>query len=336
MKTTDFARYLSGFLGSYLPGVRNLSSNTIKSYRDTFRLLLLYCRDEIRMQPEKITLETLTDRVVLEFLSWLQKSRQCGIATRNQRLAAVHAFFRYVQLEEPVLLVSCQRILGIPFKHGEKRAIEHLTPEALQLILIQPDVRCSEGRRDLTILSLLYDSGARVQELADLRVADVRLEEPPVVRLTGKGNKSRYVPLMRNTVALLERYLNEYRADRDVSPSTPLFVNRRGFALTRAGIAYILNKYTKAARRKSAVVPTSVTPHVLRHTKAMHLYQSGVPLVYIRDLLGHVNIETTDVYARADTEMKRQALEKAYPQITTAELADWNENEGLLEWLNNL
>jgi site-specific recombinase XerD len=141
---------------------------------------------------------------------------------------------------------------------------------------------------------------------------------------------------MRNTVALLERYLNEYRADRDVSPSTPLFVNRRGFALTRAGIAYILNKYTKAARRKSAVVPTSVTPHVLRHTKAMHLYQSGVPLVYIRDLLGHVNIETTDVYARADTEMKRQALEKAYPQITTAELADWNENEGLLEWLNNL
>jgi site-specific recombinase XerD len=275
----------------------------------------------------------LTDALVMDFLDWIQEERKCSVATRNQRLAALHALFRYVQLEEPVFLASCQKVLAIPLKKYQRPVVHHLTPDALRLILEQPDRNTLVGRRDLSILSVLYDTGARVQELVDLRVRDVRLDEPPVVSLTGKGRKTRYVPLMQNTAALLTRYIRESGLDREASPDTPLFVNRQGRKFTRAGIAYILHKYVGRARSTSPIIPNTVTPHVLRHTKAMHLYQSGVALVYIRDLMGHVDIATTDIYARADTEMKRKALESAYPEMTAATLPDWNLNQDLLSWL---
>jgi integrase/recombinase XerD len=336
MKTTDFAKYLSSFLGTYMPGVRNVSTNTIRSYRDTYRLFLMYCKNNLGIPVEKISLAKLTDKVVIGFLDWLQEERRCSPSTRNQRLAALHAFFRYVQLEEPVFLASCQKILAIPFMKHYKPPVRHLTPDALRLILEQPDKNTHKGRRDLTILSVLYDTGARVQELVDLRVRDIRLDEPPVVSLTGKGRKTRHVPLMCNTAELLSRYLRENGLGYDGTLDTPLFVNHQCEKMTRAGIAYILRKYSEMARKKSLIIPEAVTPHVLRHTKAMHLYQSGVALIYIRDLLGHVDISTTDIYARADTEMKRKALEKAYPDMTSATLPDWNQNQDLLSWLKNL
>jgi site-specific recombinase XerD len=333
MKATDFARYLSAFLSTYLPGVRNVSTNTIRSYRDTYRLLLVYFKNQLGVPVEKLSLATLTDKVVLGFLDWLQEKRCCSISSRNQRLAALHAFFRYVQLEEPVLLASCQKVLAIPFKKHHKPAVRHLTPGALRLILEQPDRNTLQGRRDLTILCVLYDTGARVQELVDLRVRDIRLDEPPVVSLTGKGRKTRHVPLMHHTAALLARYMQEHGIGHEGTLDTPLFVNRQLGKITRAGISYILRKYSDSAREKSPIIPEPVTPHVLRHTKAMHLVQSGVALVYIRDLLGHVDISTTEIYARADTEMKRKALEGAYPDMTSAELPDWNQNQDLLSWL---
>jgi integrase/recombinase XerD len=336
MKTTDFARYLSAFLSTYMPGVRNVSTNTIRSYRDSYRLLLGYCKDQLGIPVERLTLAQLTDRVVLGFLDWLGRERGCSISTRNQRLAAVHAFFRYVMLEEPVLLSSCQRILAIPVAKHEQPAVRYLTPDALRLILEQPDRNTMRGRRDLAILSVLYDTGARVQELVDLRVRDVRLDTPPIISLTGKGRKTRHVPLMQNTTIVLARYMKENRLDREAALDTPLFLNRQSAKFTRAGISYILRKYSECARRLSVSIPEKITPHVLRHTKAMHLYQSGVAMVYIRDLLGHVDISTTDIYARADTEMKRKALEKAYPEMTSVTLPSWNQNQDLLSWLKNL
>jgi integrase/recombinase XerD len=335
MKTTDFAKYLSTFLSTYMPGVRNVSTNTIRSYRDTYRLLLMYCKNHLGVPVERISLAILTDKVVLGFLDWLEEQRRCSLSTRNQRLAALHAFFRYVQLEEPVFLASSQKILAIPLKKHQKPAVHHLTPDALQSILEQPDRNTLKGRRDLTILSVLYDTGARVQELVDLRVRDIRLNEPPVVSLTGKGRKTRHVPLMHNTATLLARYMQENGLRHEGTLDTPLFINRQSGKMTRAGISYILRKYSEIARKKSPIIPEAVTPHVLRHTKAMHLYQSGVALVYIRDLLGHVDISTTDIYARADTEMKRKALEEAYPEMTSATLPDWNHNQDLLSWLKN-
>lgn len=335
MKPTDFAKALSQYLSVYLPGQRNVSPNTISSYRDTFKLFLTYCKQS-GLSIERLTFAQVDETLVLAFLKWLEEERNNGISTRNQRLACVHAFFRYVQTEHPVGLVTFQKILAIPMKKAPKPTVNHLTPDALQLILAQPDLTTSGGRRDATLLSVLYDTGARVQELVDLRVRDVRLDPPPVLSLTGKGHKTRHVPLMSNTEAVLRQYMTENHLLQNGMQDRPLFCNRQRRKMTREGVAFILNKYVSLARTVSSAIPEKVTPHVLRHTKAMHLLQAGVNLIYIRDLLGHVDIATTEVYARADTELKRKALEQAYPNMVSEGLSQWNQDEDLITWLSSL
>lgn len=169
--------------------------------------------------------------------------------------------------------------------------VEHLSPEAMQLLLAQPDRNSLKGRRDLTLLSVLYDTGARVQELIDLRVCDVFLDTPAVLQLTGKGNKTRRVPLMKNTVILLHRYKLEQKLDSPSKNEYPMFTNNQRNKLTKEGVAHILSKYVAAARKTSTIVPPKVRPHMLRHSKAMHLLQAGVNLIYIRDFLGHVDLK---------------------------------------------
>lgn len=337
MKPTDFAYHLTEYLSKYLPGNTGASHNTICSYRDTFSILLRFCLDEKSTPIEKITLETLQRTLIDEFLLWLEESRGCSVATRNQRLAGIHAFFRYVQLEDPAHLFLCQQILAVPMKRSEQKIFHHLSLEAMKTILEQPDTTSLAGRRDLVLLSLMYDTGARVQEIADLIVADVRLEEPPTIKLTGKGNKSRLVPLMTPTANLLRQYLSDHELASHARRPYPLFCNRSRNKLTRAGIAYILKKYVEQAHaRDPGLIPKVVSPHSLRHSKAMHLLQSGVNLVYIRDLLGHVSVKTTEVYARADGMMKREALENAYPSIAPSEVPMWQKNHELLAWLRQL
>lgn len=332
MKTTDFARYLTKFLGEYLPATRNVSENTIKSYRDTFKLFLNFLNDNYQVTAEKLEIKDITEKTVLDFLSWLESERKCGISTRNQRLAAIHAFYHYLLVHSPENLVLIQLILQVPSKKYEKPVVEHLSPEQVKLLLAKPDVKRKTGRRDMTLLSVLYDTGARVQELCDLTVKDVRLDSPEIIRLTGKGRKIRSVPLLPNTVELLRDYMKEfYLLDKF---DTPLFSNQQKSKLTRGGVTYILQKYTKELKIDG--FPEKVPPHVLRHSKAMHLYQAGVNLVYIRDILGHVDIATTDIYARADILSKRKALESAYPDITPSDLPEWNQDADLLDFLNNL
>jgi site-specific recombinase XerD len=336
MKPTDFAKALSHYLAVYLPGQRNVSANTIKSYRDTFKLFLRYCKQGCNLSTERLCLRHIDKMLVLGFLGWLEKDRNNSASTRNQRLACIHGLYRYMQIEDPVGLLSYQQILSIPIKKTSTSTINHLTPEALKLILAQPDTSKANGRRDLTLLCVLYDTGARVQELVDLCVGDIRLEPPPILTLTGKGRKKRQVPVMPNTQALLKQYMDEALPVQDGMQDHPLFFNRQRGKMTRAGISYILDKYVSQAREKSPIIPGKVTPHVIRHTKAMMLLQAGVSLIYIRDLLGHVDIATTEIYARADTEMKRQALEKAYPEMVAANLPHWEKDEALLAWLASL
>jgi site-specific recombinase XerD len=181
--------------------------------------------------------------------------------------------------------------------------------------------------------NFLYDSGARVQELIDLRVCDVTLQTPAVLTLTGKGNKTRRVPIMKNTASLLQNYLLENKLDKPWKNEYPLFVNNQHHKLTREGIAYIISKYVASARKESTIVPPKVKNHMLRHSKAMHLLQAGINLIYIRDFLGHVDLKTTEIYARADTEMKRKAIENAYPDLIDPNLPDWNKDQTLLSWL---
>lgn len=336
MKPTDFAKALSNYLGMYLPGQRNVSTNTIRSYRDTFKLLLMYCQQSHRRSVDRLCLKDIDKALVISFLDWLENDRGNGIATRNQRLACIHGFYRYLHIEDPTGLLQYQQILSIPSKKAPVATVSHLTPDALTLILAQPDTSISSGRRDLVLLSTLYDTGARVQELIDLSVRDVRFDPPAIISLTGKGRKTRQVPLTTNTVSLLKQYIKEVFGDIGGTADRPLFHNRMHSRLTRAGIAYILKKYVKQAREKSEIVPTNVSPHQMRHTKAMLLLQSGVNLIYIRDLLGHVDIATTEIYARADTEMKRIALESAYPEIISDTLPHWTKDGNLLSWLGSL
>lgn len=336
MKPTDFAKYLTEFLSVYLPHQKNVSKNTIRSYRDTFKLLITYCQDIKKIPIEKVTLNVLSSEWLTGFLEWLETDRKCSTSTRNQRLAALHSFFRYVQAEEPAGIFHFQKIVSIPIKKAKKTVVEHLTPEAVKLLLEQPDRHTPKGRRDLTLMSVLYDSGARVQELIDMRVCDITLQAPVVITLTGKGNKSRRVPVMKNTASLLQSYLLENKLDKPWRNENPLFTNSQHHKLTKEGITYIISKYVESARKTSTLVPHKVNNHMLRHSKAMHLLQAGVNLIYIRDFLGHVDLKTTEVYARADTEMKRKVIENAYPDLIDSNLPDWSKNQALLSWLSEI
>lgn len=337
MKPTDLAIHLTAFLSEYLPRQKNASKNTIASYRDTFKLLPWYCQEHKNISIEKLTMNMLTHKLIEDFLEWLEKFRKCSISTRNQRLAAIHSFFRYVQYEEPCGILHFQKVIAIPVKKTPKTSVPYLTPNAIQLLLSQPDKTTTKGRRDLALLSVLYDSGCRVQELADLRVRDVILDSPSVLILTGKGNKVRRAPLMKNTLTLLKQYVVENSLDKPWKSDYPLFTNKQHNKLTKEGIAYIISQYVYVARKASTIVPETVTPHIFRHSKAMHLLQAGVNLIYIRDFLGHENIKTTEIYAKCDTELKRQAIENAYPDLVDSNLPDWSKDAALLlSWLSNL
>ena len=336
MKPTNFAKHLTEFLSVYLPSQKNVSKNTIHSYRDTFKLLIRYCQEKENLPAERIDLDILSSQIIGGFLEWLEKERECCISSRNQRLAAIHSFFRYVQAEEPSGILHFQKIIAIPVKKAGKTLVEHLTPEAMKLILEQPDKHAPRGRRDLMLMSILYDTGARVQELIDIRVCDVVLEHPAVITLTGKGNKTRRVPIMKNTVSLLQSYLAENKLNKSWKNEQPLFTNNQHRKLTKEGVAYIVAKYVESARKISAIVPPKVNVHMFRHSKAMHLLQAGVNLIYIRDFLGHVDIKTTEIYARTDTETKRKAIENAYPDLIDSTLPDWNKDQALLSWLSEL
>ncbi len=337
MKQTDFARTLTRFLSDHLPGQRNVSTNTIKSYRDTFKQLLIFCDLELNIKPEHLIFDKIKAETIRDFLHWLEKTRNVSINTRNQRLAAIHSFYRYTQSEQPVILLECQRILGIPFKKRQKQTFDYLSQESLKCILEQPDTTKKRGRRDLTIMATLYDTGARVQELIDLKAGDVRLTKPATITLTGKGNKKRCVPIMEKTRNLLENYMKENRLLENGYQDHPLFYNSSRDPFTRPGITYILKKYLKQAKESHSEVlfPGSLHPHMVRHTKAMHLLEAGVNLIYIRDLLGHVNVTTTEIYLRANTETKIKVLESAYMEVVTQDIPVWYEDTDLLNWLQD-
>ena len=333
MKTTDFPSMLSDFLLKELPNIRNQSSNTIISYRDTYVRLLIYCRDVLSIKPERISVTDLTAERLVDYLNWLEQDCNNSINTRNQRLAAIHSLFRYIQMQSPEYLFQCQQILGIPYKKAEKHPVGYLSEDETKTLLSTPDTSTRKGRRDQALLTLLYDSGARVQELVDLRVGDLRLNTPAQVKLTGKGRKTRCVPLMDKTVALLRQYLQENNIDTPVSFEHPLFFNSQRKKLTRQGVAYILCKYADLCNIQQ------VSPHKLRHTKAMHLTEADVNPIFIRDFLGHTDLKVTEIYSKTSIKMKKAALDKmnsGKTVIPDKPVKDWTNDNSLLDWLNGL
>ena len=332
---TDFAVFLRRFLTAHLAGLRGCSPNTIGSYRDAFKLLICYFRDERSIPPERLTLERIDAAAITGFLDWLRTSRHNSASTSNQRLAAIDSFFTWMQSQDPARMACCQDILAIPARKHDRPAVTHLSVGQTRQLLALPDRSTRPGRRDATLLATLYDTAARVQELADLTVRDIRLDDPAMAALTGKGRKTRHVPLDTNTAALLTAYLAERHLDRPGRDDHPVFFNQHRSKLSRGGIAWILHKY-QAQATDPALASARLSPHILRHSRAMHLYDAGVPLPYIRDILGHVDLSTTEIYARASTEAKRKALEAVYDDVVTADLAEWNQDPELLSWLASL
>ena len=330
MKKTDFTKALTAYFSTYLPLTCGVSPNTCNSYRDAFKLLLLYFQEEKGVPANSIELRLLNRNLVSDFLDWLEAQRKVSVTTRNQRLAAMKAFAHYVQYRNPEYLENCTDIITMRPKKHEKPVIPFLTEDELKALLAQPDPSTRHGLRDLTLLSLLYDSGARVQEITDLQLKDIRLTNPAMVTLTGKGRKARQVPLMKETCTLLDTYIRNF--DLNSEPLTaPLFFNKKGEALSRYGITYILKKYVSKAELDGSA--RKISPHGLRHTKAMHLLRAGVNMIYIRDFLGHVDISTTEVYARIDAEMKRKVFEEKVPNFTPNTTMPWEEDKDLLQWL---
>lgn len=331
MKPTDFAYALSKYFTDYMVGQRNVSVNTIKSYRDTFSLLLLFVSETKGIAPEKFTLNKLTYETVDSFLLWLESERNSSISTRNQRLAALHSFVKYLQFDSPDKIFQCQKILAIPFKKCAKPIVSQMSDSELRHILNAPDSSTFDGRRDSTMLSLLYDTGVRVQELINLKVSAVHLEHPAYIDVFGKGRKERHIPLMKQNKILLKEYMTERKLLNTQSANLPLFTNRQGNKFTRAGISYIIKKYCSDLDGATG----RITPHVFRHTKAMHLRRAGINMVYIRDFLGHEELATTEIYAQADAESRRIALEQISDDFLPGEIPSWQKDKGLLEWLKD-
>ena len=336
MKSTDFALHLKAYLAHYLPLQRNASIHTISGYRYAFVLLLRYCESHCGLSLQKLKIEDIDPALILAFLDHIVEECHSSASTRNHRLAALRSFFAYLQTQSPEHWSQCQRVLAIPLQRVAQSEPTYLSTDALTALLDQPDRRTRQGRRDAMLLSLLYDTGARVQELIELRLDAVILSEPARVKLTGKGRKTRLVPLMPATAAALRDYLDELSENGTVLGSTHVFSSQRGTAFSRWGIRHLIRRYSDSARECYSDFPANVTPHCMRHTKAMHLLQAGNPSIVIRDILGHADIKSTEIYARADMEMKRRALENSPNLVEPSVSHSWHKEPDLMNWLNSL
>ena len=330
------ARALRRFLAEHMPLARGLSPHTVRSYRDAFALLLRFLATRRGRDVVDLDLPDLDPDGVLAFLEDLEIGRANCVATRNARLAAIHAFARFVAAQCPEHLEACQRLLAVPFKRACVRVVEYLEADEIRAMLDAADRTTAEGRRDHALLLVMFNTGARVQEILDLRPRDLQLVRPLQARLFGKGRKERLCPLWPRTAEVLRALLAE--TGLDAASSEPLFRNRRGEPLTRFGVRYVLRKYATCAQSAApGLARKRVHPHSIRHSTAVYLLQSGVDLVSISHWLGHASVETTNRYAVVDLETKRAALAKAGSVgDDDPAVAAWRSDASILAWLEAL
>jgi site-specific recombinase XerD len=333
MKSAPLSHWLHAFFHEWLAQQRNCSQHTILSYRDTWRLYLRYVAGRRRRPVSELTLEELTAAEVLAFLKHLETERHDQIGTRNCRLAAIRSFYRYLADHDPLTAAQCAAVLQIPMKKAVRPAVSYLDSEEVTAILRQPDRSTLEGQRDHALLALLYNTGARIQEALGLCPSAVRLTAPPQVKLYGKGRKERISPLWPETAQLLVALLKRNpRPDHE-----PLFVNRYGRPLGAAGVRYKLAQYvTAAAKELPTLRDKRISPHTFRHTAGVQLVAAGVDVTVIRSWLGHVSLDTTNHYARANIETKRRAIELVDRSTRPGKPPRWRRNPSLLAWLDSL
>ncbi len=337
MRNTDPGSLIRRFFEHHLVSERGLSGHTVLTYRDAWKLFLQFASTHHSKACTKLALEDLTADTVRQFLSHLEQKRKNTIQTRNNRLAAIHSFFKYLATIDPRHLNQCKAILGVPFKRRAARVPVYLEREEVLKVFAAIDVRTMRGQRDDALLRLLYNTGMRAQEVVSLDIHHLRLSRPYHVLIHGKGQKERTCPLWKETVQALKSYLE--RRAVGLNDAAPLFVNADGNRLTRFGVRYIVaHRVAEAAAACPSLLTRKVTPHTWRHTTAMHLLQSNVDLRMIRSWLGHASIETTNTYVEIDLEMKRKTLqscEKLLP-APTMHGPSWQRNPDILSWLSKL
>ena len=331
MKRYELSAYLQRFFTERLGQQMKASPNTVASYRDTFRLLLRYASDQRKKEPTALQVADIDADLVGRFLGDLEKTRRNGARSRNTRLAAIRSFFKYVAVNEPQLLLHCQRVLAMPSKRYVKRAIDYLTRDEIEAVIAAPDLSTWHGRRDRAILVLTLQTGLRVTELVTLTCADVALGASAHVRCLGKGRKERATPVRKDSVKLLRNWL----AERKGQPIEPLFISNRGTSLSRDAVEGIVRRHVATASKMCPSLQAKrVTPHVLRHSAAMQLLHSGVDRTVIALWLGHESVETTHMYIHADMKIKEQAIAKTRPIETKH--GRYRPNDKLLAFLERL
>jgi len=318
------------FLLEHLVGERNLARNTQTSYRDTMRLLIPFVSEQLKTPVDRLAMADVTSDLVRAFLVHLEGYRNCGIATRNQRLAAIHAIARFVAEHSPEDIDWCAQIRTIPFKKATREVISYLDKPEMDALLAVPDRRTQQGRRENALLLFLYNSGARADEAARLTISDLDLIAG-AVRILGKGEKVRHCPLWPATV----QELGTLAGNRPLPER--VFLNRRRQPMTRFGVHALVERCAKkAAVTVPSIANKRVSPHTIRHTTATHLLRAGVDINTIRAWLGHVSLDTTNVYAEIDLEMKAKALAKCEVNGSQPRAKPWREDTSLMAFLKSL
>jgi len=307
------------YLTHYLPIERKFSKNTIRSYQKSLELLFDYVKLQKNVSLSKITFDMIDRHMLSAFLDYLENERNCSPATRNHRLHSIRAFYAYAAENDIAAIVHYEEILKVNAAKVAEKLVEHMSPDAVKAILAEADTSTHKGLRDMFLMLFLYKTGARIGEALDVQLRDIQFGKHPRVMLTGKGSKKRSIPLRENTVEHLKKYIQMFHSDEGIYSEAHLFYTIRGGSkkrMTEDNVRDLIRKYGVKARESCAEVPENVHPHLFRHSCAMSLYQSGVHLTLISEWLGHANLETTLVYAHADTEIKRKAIEKAIPKDT--------------------
>ncbi len=338
MKTDpSFFKHVRGFLTVFLPKHKCYSPNTVKAYRDTLNVFRTFLLEEKQTAFTDIHFDQMNHELIYEFLVWLQKTRGCKAATKNHRLAALKSFFHYCGMEDSALMAIYMDIQKVTSQRVVRKRVDYMSEKALKTLLEQPNPNTRCGLRDRFFMILLYDTGARIQEILDLRLKDLHFQDqPPCIYLTGKGNKTRAVPLMDKTIAHLKEYMERFHPKDPQNQEAFLFYTQiKGIQgrMSDDNVSCFLKKYAETAREVCSDVPARIHAHLFRHTRAMHLYQAGIPLSYIKDFLGHVSINTTDIYASTDISMMRAALERIGrrdSEQVPKEAPVWQDNEELI------
>ena len=317
MKTPDDALYptIRDYLRVHLAKLRNLSEHTVRSYANVLTEFVEYVSRQRRIPMRSVAFADFTKRSVCDFLDHLENERKRSVATRNLRLNAIRGFLSYAASCDVSAVAIRNDVATVPFKKPRQSGIvQHMTTKAVSAIFTAVDMKSQRGFRDLCLLAMLYDTGARVQELLDIRLADVDLGKSPTVMLRGKGRKTRVVPMSVRMASLLREYVSRAHCGKTRDSEDNLFFTVRNGCPTRMtedNVRHLARHYGTMARKCCKEVPKNVHPHLFRHSRAMHLYEHGMDLMLVSQWLGHAQFKTTLIYARADPEMKRKAIERA-------------------------